>query len=123
PFKIPAGKHTLVVENPAGPDWFELAHLVFDLDVPALASIGQRNDSFIALWLWDRANVFSLEQPATITGKVEIGDVPAGRWEVVWWDTLKGVPSAPVAIEHAGGTLSLPTPPIVRHAAVVLSKM
>ena len=49
-------------------------------------------------------------------------DVPAGIWHVTWWDTLKGIPAAPVTIAHPGGLLRLPTPPIDRHAAVVLTR-
>jgi hypothetical protein len=49
-------------------------------------------------------------------------DVPAGTWHATWWDSLKGVPAAPVPIRHPGGTLRLPTPPISRHAAVTLTR-
>jgi hypothetical protein len=123
PFRIPAGRHTLVVENPMGPGWFELTGIDLDLEVSVLATVGQRRDDFIALWVWHRTNVYSLQPTAAVAGNVMLEAVPAGRWQVTWWDTFKGVPSTPSTIEHAGGTLLLPTPPIVRHAAVVLTKM
>ncbi len=123
PFRIPSGHHTLVMENPMGPGWFELAGIDLDLEVSVLAAVGQRRDDFIALWVWHRTNVYALQPTAAVTGNVLLEAVPAGRWQVTWWDTVKGVPSAPTTIEHAGGMLLLSTPPIVRHAAVALIKM
>jgi hypothetical protein len=120
-FTVPAGKHTLVVENPGVPDWVELASIEFPHAIPALASIGQRAENFVTAWVWHREGVFALKSPAPATGALMIEDVPAGTWHVVWWDTLKGVPFAPTSVTHGGGTLKVPTPPINRHAAVVLT--
>jgi hypothetical protein len=52
---------------------------------------------------------------------VDLEGVPAGSWKVTWWDTLKGAPMASQVVAHPGGMLRLPTPPIARHAAVVLA--
>ena len=121
-FAADAGIHTLVVDNPGGPDWVDLADLDFGLDVPVLAAVGKRAGDFLALWVWHRAGVFALNPPAPVTGTLLLADVPAGTWHVTWWDTLKGVPTAPVTLTHEGGLLRLPTPPIARHAAVVLTR-
>lgn len=123
PFRISAGKHTLVVENPGGADWFELSRLTFDLDVPVLAAIGQRSEDFIALWIWHQANVYSLGATPPANGSVMIESVPAGRWQIVWWDSFKGEAASPIVVDHAGGMLKLSTPPISRHAAVVLTRL
>jgi hypothetical protein len=121
-FAADAGAHTLVVDNPQGPDWVDLADIDFGLDVPVLAAVGKRGDDFLALWVWHRAGVFALQAPATVTGTLLLADVPAGTWHITWWDTLKGIPATPVTLTHEGGLLRLPTPPIARHAAVVLTR-
>lgn len=119
---VPAGPHALVVANVAGPDWVQLDQLDLGRDTSALAAIGRRDDTFLALWLWRRDGVFAVEAPAPAVGTLVLDDVPAGTWQVTWWDTLAGTPAAPVAVEHGGGPLRLPTPPIARHAAVVLTR-
>jgi hypothetical protein len=121
-FPADAGAHTLVVDNPGGPDWVDLADIDFGLDVPVLAAVGKRAGDFLALWVWNRVGVFALNPPAAATGTLLLADVPAGTWKVTWWDTLKGIPATPVTMVHEGGLLRLPIPPIDRHAAVVLAR-
>jgi hypothetical protein len=122
PVVVAAGRHTLVVENPGSPDWFELGGIDFPHEVPVLAAIGRREKDFLALWLWHREGVFALKTPAAVSGELMLEAVPAGIWKITWWDTLKGIPSTPVTVEHGGGALKLPTPSINRHAAVVLER-
>jgi hypothetical protein len=121
-FSSTAGAHTIVVENPGGPDWFDLSGIDLGLDTPVLAAVGKRGGDFIALWVWHRTGVFALQSPAPVTGIMLIEDVPAGTWHVTWWDTLKGIPAASTTTAHQGGLLRLPTPSIARHAAVVLTR-
>jgi hypothetical protein len=121
-FSATAGAHTLVVENPGGPDWFDLSGIDLGLDTPVLAAVGKRGEDFIALWVWHRTGVFALQAPAPAVGTLLIEDVPAGTWHVTWWDTLKGIPAASTTIAHQGGLLRLSTPSIARHAAVVLTR-
>ena len=121
-FPVAAGAHTLVVENPGTADWFEMSGLDLGLDIPVLAAVGQRSADSIALWVWHRTGVFALRAPAPVAGTLLLEDVPAGRWQVTWWDTFKGVPSTPAVIEHPGGLLKLLTPGVNRHAAVVLTR-
>lgn len=119
--EVPAGTHTLTLENAGGPDWFNLREIDLGLEAPALAAIGRRSAGYIALWLWHREGVFISQPPLPATGTVLLDDVPAGDWQVTWWDTQQGTAAAPVVIHHPGGRLRLPTPPISRHAAVTLS--
>jgi hypothetical protein len=121
-FPVEAGRHTLVVENSGNADWFDLAELDLGLDAPALAAIGQRNAAFVALWLWHRAGIFAVPPVKAATATLVIEELSAGSWQVVWWDTLKGISSPPRTIKHPGGALRLPTPAIDRHAAVVLTR-
>lgn len=122
PFAAPAGPHTLVVENPGGPDWVEVLAIDLGLDVPALAAIGRRDDTLIVLWLWQRDALYAADMPAPVAGTLVLEDVPAGTWSVTWWDTVVGRPGDPVMMKHSGGALRVPTPPVVRHAAVVLTR-
>ena len=118
---VDPGKHVLLVENP-GPEWIEVPEIDLGLETSALALIGRRNDHFIAAWVWHRANLYALNPSAPAVGTVDLEDVPAGSWKVTWWDTAKGAPSPSTVIEHRGGMMKLPTPPISRDAAVVLSR-
>ena len=120
-FPVDAGRHTLLLEDP-GPDWIGVSAIDLGIDVPALALIGRRNEQFIEAWIWHRTNLYALNPSAPVAGTVNLENVPAGSWRVTWWDTLKGAPSESRTVEHPGGLLKLQTPPIGRHAAVVLTR-
>jgi hypothetical protein len=111
-----------VVENPGAPGWFDLARIDTGLSIPVLAATGQRGDDFLAVWVWHRNGVFSPRATPSIKGTLLIDDVPPGTWRATWWNTLDGTPGQPAIFAHKGGILHLPTPPISRHAAVVLTR-
>ena len=92
------------------------------LGQPALALIGRRNTRFIEAWVWHRSNLYSLSPTAPVIGTVVLENVPAGSWKISWWDTQKGVASESSTVSHPGGTLRIVTPPITRHAALVLTQ-
>jgi hypothetical protein len=117
-----AGPHTVVVANSGSAGWFDLTKIDLGLDIPVLAAVGQRSDRFMAIWLWHRLGVFSSKPTAPAKGTLVLDDVSVGTWRVTWWDSLKGMPLAPVVVEHQGGTLRLSTPAISRHAAVVIER-
>lgn len=119
---VPAGEHTLVIENPADIGWFDLAEIDFGLEQSVLAAVGQRNDSFVALWVWNRRGVFASKPVAAVSGTLLINDLPAGRWRVTWWDTLTGKHHVNQTIDHNGGVLRISTPKIARHAAVLIER-
>lgn len=119
---IKAGTHAVSLENTGATDWVQVSEIDLDATVPALAAIGRRNDRFIAAWVRHRTNLYSLAPQAPASGTLAIEDVPAGTWTVAWWDTAQGKPAPAITITHPGGTLRLPTPPITRHAAVVLTR-
>jgi len=120
---ISAGVHAVVVENPGSPGWFDLSQIDLGLNVPVLAATGQRSKDFLAVWVWHRNGVFSLQPFPAAQGAVLIDDVPPGIWEVIWWDTIEGIAGPPTTLSHPGGVLRIPTPPISRHAAVVLTRV
>ncbi len=119
---VSAGRHTLVVRNTGEKGAVEIPSIGFGTSVSQLAVAGQRGTGFIALWLWNRTDVYA-KTPTAVAGTLAVDDVPAGTWQVTWWDTLAGRPANPTTLTHAGGTLRVPTPPIPRHAAVVLKKL
>ena len=119
--KVAGGRHVLLLEG-TGPDWIGISDIDLGLDTSVLALIGRRNDHFISAWVWHRKNLFALNTSAPVSGTVDLDNVPAGSWKVTWWDTLKGVPAESKVVAHPGGTLKLQTPPITRHAAVVLTR-
>ncbi|MDI1247467.1 MAG: hypothetical protein PSV13_01165, partial [Lacunisphaera sp.] len=108
--------------NPGNTDWVDLAAIDLGLDTSVLAAIGKRHESFIALWVWHRTNLYSAGTLVPTTGTLVVDDVPAGTWKITWWDTAKGIPAPSSTITHPGGPLRLATPPITRHAAVVLTR-
>ena len=116
------GRRTLELSNPAGPHWVELGRLSTGLDVPALAAVGRRADDMILLWIYHRTGVFSLEDTRPATARLQLAEVPAGDWQVTWWDVGRGEPERRARISHPGGLLSLPTPPVSRYTAVWLER-
>jgi len=119
---VSVGPHTVVVANTGSEGWFDLAKIDLGLEIPILAAVGQRSDRFLAVWLWHRTGVFSSKSTASAEGTLVLDDVSAGTWRVTWWDSLNGMPLAPVVINHPGGALRLSTPAISRHAAVVIER-
>jgi hypothetical protein len=121
-FNVPAGSHVLRLENP-GPDWIGISGLDLGMDTSALALIGRRNEHFIEAWVWNKPNIHLVAPYPAVTGIVDLENVPKGGWKVTWWDTEKGVAGESKVVVHPGGTLKLVTPPIVRDAALVLTKV
>ncbi|MEZ5277827.1 MAG: DUF5060 domain-containing protein [Opitutaceae bacterium] len=121
-FEVAAGPQTIRIRNAAGRDWFAFNGMDTGLEVARIAAVGKRGDDFIALWVWHRERVFALEAGDTAVGTLLLEDVPEGLWTVQWWDTEQGTPVTTDQLEHGGGTLRLPTPPVMRHAAVVLTR-
>ena len=119
-FPVPAGRHTLVVENPGDSDWVDVEGIDLGFDTAVLAAVGQRNDRYICAWVWHRTNLYAVKPEAPAEGTLTIDRVPAGTWSVTWWDTVKGVAGQAKSIAHTGGDLILAVPPITRHSAVVL---
>lgn len=117
-----AGAHAITVENPGTSDWVQVEEIDFGVTVPALAAIGRRNDRFIAVWVRHRTNLYTLAPDAPANGRLVLDDVPAGTWNVTWWDTAKGAVNHSATLAHAGGTLLLETRPVLRHVAIVLTR-
>jgi hypothetical protein len=118
---VPAGPHVMVLRAP-GPDWIGISAIDTGLDEPVLGLIGRRSDRLIVAWVWNRANLYAADPGAPVSGTVDLEGVSAGSWKVTWWDTQKGTPLESKVVVHPGGIMKLPTPPILRHAAVALAR-
>ena len=121
-FQLESGNQRIEVRNTGGEDWVALGRIALDLPTPVITSAGKRGGDFIALWAWNKRGVHALTAAPAARAILLLQDVPSGRWRITWWDTGRGTPEKPAHVEHPGGTLRLPTPPIARHAAVVLSR-
>lgn len=121
-FEVGAGRHTLALDNP-GPSWVGISAIDTGFDEPVLGAIGRRGSRFIEVWVWNRANLYEAAPAAAASGTLALGDVPAGTWKVTWWDTAKGTAGASTTVVHPGGTLTVATPAITRHAAVALARV
>jgi hypothetical protein len=123
--EMEAGPHNVVIENAGSGSqgWFEFGDFDTGFDTSVLATMGRRGAEFIMLWVYHRTGVFSLNELQPAAGTIEIEDVAAGSWEVVWWDTVSGKRGAATVIQHAGGALKLPSVPVGRHAGVVLTRI
>lgn len=62
------------------------------------------------------------EDLTATSATVQLEDYPAGTWLVTWWDPASGQTIGSTSIDHDGGTLSLDTPAINRHAAAWLER-
>lgn len=58
-FRLGYGDHTLVLENPSGPDWIDLAGLELGTQVPALIATAKHGRDRTALWVRHRLNLLS----------------------------------------------------------------
>jgi len=119
---ISSGAHTLLIENPGSPGWFDLSRIETGLDVSVLAAMGRRGSDFIFAWVYHREGVFSPTAMRSAQGELLLDAIPVGTWRVTWWNTLTGTPEPASMVKHTGGLLRIPTPLISRHAAVVLTR-
>lgn len=122
-FELNTGAHEILLENNGGDDWFEFGSLDLGLQTSLMAAVGKRSSSVIAGWVWREDGVFSLKPPpASDEATIIVDDVPAGTWQLTWWDSVRGEPRETESISHAGGDLHLKTSSFSRHAAFILRR-
>ena len=115
---VAAGKHILQLSNP-GPDWIGVSAIDTGLGQPALALIGRRSNRFIEAWVWHRSNLYALNPTAPVSGTVVLENAAAPK--ISRRDTQKGVASDS-SVAGTGRPTWIATPPITRHAALVLTR-
>ncbi len=125
PFRLGYGDHTLVLENPSGPDWIDLAGLNLGLEVPALVATARHARGGSILWVRHRNQILSPapdEELMPSSATVQLEKYPPGSWLVTWWDPVAGRTAGSTVIDHDGGTLAIRTPAITRHAAAWIQR-
>ncbi len=119
-FRIGYGQHELVIENPNGPEWVDLAELNLGINVPALIAIARHTANRSIIWVRHRDQLLSTaadEYLLSSRATLQLKDYPAGNWEISWWDPADGRVISSQTFGHSGGTLSLDTPSVSRHLA------
>ncbi len=120
---VPAGRHTLVVEN-TGKDWFYAAYVIpWRVTGPPLRAYGLAGRTRALLWVhnrhyrWDRPREPDLAPKPVPGGRVTVTLVP-GTWTAERWDTVEGkVLSSEEYTVGADGRLTLDLPPVEWDAA------
>lgn len=114
--KVSAGEHTIVLDNP-GADWVVISGIVLDPYAPTLGALAIGDESFGALWVYNR-------QRSSSSGRVSVPAVKPGDYEIIWYDTETGKPGSPVRVTVADKKpLEFDTPAIATDAAVTFSRL
>jgi hypothetical protein len=127
PVEIPAGSHTIRVANTGGGSIttaFELTNYV-RRNGPNLEVRGWQTDDYLLLWLkhpefnwmYRRMGLRTEEQPA---GRLTLRDVPDGKWDAQWMDTVEARSVGQETVTSRDGTLVLRTPPTAKSVVVRL---
>lgn len=125
PFRLGYGDHVLVIENPTGPEWVDIANLDLGLAVPALVAQARHARDRSILWVRHRNQLLSEapdEELESTSATVVLEDYPAGSWQITWWDPVAGQSFGATSIDHQGGDLSLITPEVTRHVAAWIQR-
>jgi hypothetical protein len=125
--EIPAGSHTIRVANTGSGSIttaFELTNYV-RRSGPNLEARGMQTDDYLLLWLkhpefnwmYRRMGLQTEEQPA---GRLTLRDVPDGKWNAQWTDTVEARLVGQETVTSRDGALVLRTPPTAKSVVVRL---
>ncbi|MBI2299160.1 MAG: DUF5060 domain-containing protein [Armatimonadetes bacterium] len=123
---VPAGKHTVVVEN-TGRDWFMADYVVrryVEDWQPRLRALALAGDRLVLAWVQHRDHTWSKlaegPKPEAVAGtRLRLPGL-AGRWRAERWDTNRGVKLAEETVTAAGGAVTVKLPDITEDGAVKL---
>jgi hypothetical protein len=113
---VPAGKHTIVVENP-GRDWFHLTEfrLTHYLTEPNVRVLALANGRSALVWVQNRENTWWKRRdgarPTPVGAcEIELRGFGPGAYAVEQWDTYAGDVIARGSYESSDGTVVVTTP-------------
>ncbi len=113
--KVAAGARSITIEN-TGADWVVVSGIALEPYAPALGLLGKANETFGALWVYNRLKSAS-------SGKITVAGVKPGDYDIVWYDTATGQASGRTKVTVAPKSgLVLDTPAISTDAAVTFAK-
>ena len=127
---IPAGKHTIKLEN-TGLDWAGIDSITFDdlkSDIYANVDIsGLQIGTNSLFWIYNRENTWENILNGNKASRVnniyfEIFDLENGKYSLEWWDTYKGTVIKRSNIEVRANTARLIPPSFTRDIAGKLIK-
>jgi len=125
--EVPAGAHTVVVEN-TGSDWLVPGRFTLSDYAPALAALGRTGKDFAVAWVYHREAVDAPaekeEELRAVTGKLTLPGLQKGRYRAVWWDTRAGksLDETELTVARDKESATLVTPPIKRDVALYVVK-
>ncbi|HEX2999579.1 MAG TPA: hypothetical protein VHR86_05015, partial [Armatimonadota bacterium] len=125
PVDVPAGKHTIVVEN-TGRDWLYVDYLLpayRESMLPRLRAQGLAGSRMSIAWVQNTGHTWSLladgVQPKPQQGaELRLPVARAGRYRVELWDTYTGKQLQALTLKAAGGRLTIPLPTIEKDLAL-----
>ncbi len=126
--KVPAGKHTVTLENAEG-DWLTLRGWRIPVyrssRYPDVEAYALRGGNLVLLWLRHRQSnwrtVLEKKELETLPDlRVTVPGLPAGAHRVEWWDTYEGKVIRTDAATVKAGALVLTAPPLTRDVAAVV---
>jgi len=124
PVPLRKGRHTVVVEN-TGNDWFYVAYILpWRTTIPALRVSGLLGETRALAWIQNQRATWSRmttgEQPTAVEGAQLRLAVPAGKWQVEWFDTWAGEAITQQSLPVGDDGLTISLPPIATDLALKL---
>lgn len=112
---VPAGSHTIVVEN-TGTDWFYVSYRLTNyLTAPNLRVLVLSNSTSGLVWVqnkdhtwWNHANGIP-PQPVNAS-EITLGGFTPGNYQIEQWDTYSGVVTQTSPYTSTDGTILITTP-------------
>jgi hypothetical protein len=116
---VPSGPHVVKLVD-SGNDWLLLGNFTLTPYVPSLAAYAIGTNDWQALWLWNRANVFSASPGAAISGSVAVAGLAPGTYSATWWDTFGAgvISNFSFTVTSSQVPAILANPPILRSMAL-----
>ncbi|NUP99975.1 MAG: DUF5060 domain-containing protein, partial [Armatimonadetes bacterium] len=125
---LPAGPHTVVVEN-TGADWFYVGYTVTgyrEVWEPRLRATALAGKELVLAWVQHRDSTWSRRadgvEPGPIAGARLVLPALSGAWTAELWDTFTGQVINRLPIGAAEGASEVALPPIERDLAVKIRR-
>lgn len=127
---VPAGRHRIRIEN-FGKDWVRVLSYVFTgckvLDRPNVLAAGLKTGDLAILWVQNRDSCWYNHAGNGDVRRVDpfttsVKWLPAGQYELEWWDTWKGAPVNTSTGRSDGETMLLELPALETDLAIKIRR-
>jgi len=112
---VPAGLHTIVVENP-GADWCYVSYRLTNyLRVPNLRLLALANPHSALVWVQNKENTWwnhkrKLEPTPIGSSQITLSGFEPGEYRIEQWDTYQGVRTSSTTSTSTDGSVVITTP-------------